>query len=338
MEMKEVKLVLPTKHKDALDDLIEDFELSCPVFSSIDNETLMCLIHVNSEKINALVNEAKKRGIGSLFGSIIISNVIIVEVEEKPIPLLPSALGVNVEEILGNLKGSATISTTYLLLTGLAAILASLGLYYNSVVTIIASMIVAPLMGPIALTSVGLIYPEKGILRQGILAEVTGLSLTVLTGAIVGFVLPRVPPTHEMSIRAVLSPDVFWFAVFSGAAAGVIISKGMDLSIVGVAIAASLAPPAANSGLLLAQGYGLEAFNAAAIVILNVLAIDFSCGLMFVLYGVTETASVSQRQTIRAKKINFLVLIVIGGLLTVIGIFIMLRTSVFPFLHDLFPQ
>ncbi len=323
--MKEVKLLLPKKHEDALNDLIDDFKISAFILES-KSDTLLCLIWVTSEKVNALVSEAKKRGIGSAFGSIIINNVIIVESGEQTSDDLPSRLGVNVEEILGSLRGNATISPTYLLLTGLAAVLASLGLYYDSVVTIIASMIVAPLMGPIALTAAGLIYPEEGILKDGIIAEIAGLFLSVILGLVVGLMLPtRQEPTHEMLIRAVLSPDVFWFAVFSGAAAGVIISRGMDLSIVGVAIAASLAPPAVNMGLLLAQGHMDLAIKAGIIVLLNILAIDFSCGLMFALYGVTETAGVSQRQTSRAKRLNYLVLIIIGGLLTVIGVFIVLQ-------------
>ena len=321
--MKEVKLIVPKKHEPVLLDLVEKTKLKGQRFET--EEDVMFIFFITSEYVNSLVNEAKKRGIGSAFGSIVISDAVIVgDFSDENIDLLPH-IGVNVEELISTLKPTATVSITYVLLTTIAAVLAALGLFYDSVVTIIASMIVAPLMGPIALTAVGLIYPEGKILKQGIIAEIIGLLLSILIGIISGFILPHSEPSREMLIRAVLSPDVFWFAVFSGAAAGVIISKGMDLSIVGVAIAASLAPPAVNSGLLLAQGYPALALNASIIVLLNVLAIDFSCSLMFHFYGITETASVSERQTKKSKKLNALVIMVVGGLIIVIGLFILLR-------------
>ncbi len=324
--MKEVKIIVPKKHEDVLLDLVEKTGLKGQKFDTEDD--LMYLFFIDTEYISSLVNEAKKRGIGSAFGTIVISEVIMVGEEQYPEPKLIPRRGVNVEELISSLKPTATVSVTYILLTTIAAVLAALGLFYDSVVTIIASMIVAPLMGPIALTAVGLIYPEGKILKQGIIAEIIGLILSILIGIITGFILPKAEPSREMLIRAVLSPDVFWFAVFSGAAAGVIISKGMDLSIVGVAIAASLAPPAVNTGLLIAQGYPMLALNASIIVLLNVLAIDFSCSLMFHFYGITETAGVSERQTKKSKKLNALVIMVVGGLIVVIGVFILLRGHV----------
>jgi uncharacterized membrane protein len=94
------------------------------------------------------------------------------------------------------------------------------------------------------------------------------------------------------------------FAIFSGIAAGVIISKGESLSIVGVAIAASLAPPAANIGLYLALGQLDSASISAALLMINIFAINACCSIIFSIYRLPSKAGISKRRASKVQRKN----------------------------------
>jgi uncharacterized hydrophobic protein (TIGR00271 family) len=152
---------------------------------------------------------------------------------------------------------ASKFSFNYNVLLIIASILAALGLGSNSVATIIASMLVSPLMGPV----VGMAYAntifDYKMFRIGFVTEVLSLLVCIITGVIVaGCMLPFVVtedwPTSEMYNRG--SMTNFWVgfpvAFFSGLGVAVSLLDEQTSSLVGVAISASLLPPAVNSGML----------------------------------------------------------------------------------------
>ncbi len=308
-----------------MDDLNEALNLNSDVI--VGENSVVYNFIVEAGQTNQLLHELKKRGIGNVFGKVIISEVTttLLPSSEEP-PSLKKSHGANVEEIRAVLEDSAVLSTDYVTLVILSAILASYGLYDNNVVIIIGSMIVAPLMGPIALTSLGAILPGSGLLRKGFFAELFGILTTVAVGYIVG-VLVKIESLDtlpsEIMARANLNGVVIIFAIVSGFAAGLIISKGSNISIVGVAIAASLAPPAAAIGLFLAAEKYMLAANAITLLSINILAINLACSVMFFLFGLAEMSGESKRSMTKASRTN-MILIVFGSLLLAFLIFIIL--------------
>ncbi|MCH8908392.1 MAG: DUF389 domain-containing protein, partial [Candidatus Heimdallarchaeota archaeon] len=114
--------------------------------------------------------------------------------------------------------------------------------------------------------------------------------------------------SDQMMIRSVPNETDVIFAVVSAIAAGVIISKGQSLSIVGVAIAASLAPPAATIGLYLAFNDLAAAQGAGLLLLINILAINASCSIMFTIFRLQSKAGISMRMSLRAQRINRLMI------------------------------
>jgi uncharacterized hydrophobic protein (TIGR00271 family) len=148
-------------------------------------------------------------------------------------------------------------SFNYNTLLLVASILAGLGLVSNSSATIIASMLVSPIMGPVVGLAYGTTICDWKMVKRSIRTECFSLMFCILVGAVIGAItgptgLADDWPTSEMSTRGQL--DTFLVALpvafFSGLGVAVSLLDDQTNSLVGVAISASLLPPAVNAGIL----------------------------------------------------------------------------------------
>jgi uncharacterized hydrophobic protein (TIGR00271 family) len=142
-----------------------------------------------------------------------------------------------------------------LLLT--ASILAGLGLVSDSSTTVIASMLVSPIMGPVVGMAYGATIHDWRLFRTAFRTEILSLVFCVVTGALVAACsgptdLGSEWPTEEMSVRGTWQNFLVALpvALFSGLGVAVSLLDDQTSSLVGVAISASLLPPAVNAGIL----------------------------------------------------------------------------------------
>jgi len=143
-------------------------------------------------------------------------------------------------------------------------VIAGLGLAENSSVILVASMLISPLMGPILGWVFGVVIKNRSLWVMGIKNELIGLLLCVIIGFLLGLVIGPVNldgagwgnggswPTSEMSSRGLTRS--LWVGILialpSGAGVALAVLGGNAGSLVGVAISASLLPPAVNAGML----------------------------------------------------------------------------------------
>eukprot|EP00943_MAST-04B_sp_MAST-4B-sp1_P006410 g6410.t1 len=174
-----------------------------------------------------------------------------------------------VEEVIENVRSAAVFSFDYLLLVIVASMIAGVGLAINSTVAIVASMLVSPIMGPILAITFGMTTKKTDLIMIGIRSELISLFLCLLIGFIIALVFTAIGgprayewPTPEMAGRGkpmAILESVF-IALPSGIGVALSVLGNNTSSLVGVAISASLLPPAVNTGMLL--GYAmLEAFD-----------------------------------------------------------------------------
>ena len=149
----------------------------------------------------------------------------------------------------------------YLLLTFSAGTIAALGLIFDSSLVLAASMLVSPIMGPILAGIFGWVLIDKRIMRLGIKVELFSLFICILIGFVIGTLFCLISPfdatikqfpTEEMIQRCQQRNLVVGFLVAmpSGVAVALGVLGGNFGSLVGVAISASLLPPAVNAGIL----------------------------------------------------------------------------------------
>ena len=176
---------------------------------------------------------------------------------------------------------------TYVVLLALAGLIASFGLYQDSVASIIGAMVVAPLGGAI-MAFAGALVTGRSRWQWITFAQVAlGALMVVAIGYAVSWVIPD-PLTLTPSLEARTSPGLLDLGVaLAAGAAGAFVTirrTGSD-ALPGVAIAVSLVPPLATVGICLELGRPGDAGGALLLFLTNFSAIVVVASIIFALFG-----------------------------------------------------
>ncbi len=130
-------------------------------------------------------------------------------------------------------------------------------------------------MGPAISAGVGTVIDNRELAARGVKLQVMGLLLAIAVAAVIGLLMKGtllLPPGLDIreigQIAERTTPNFLslFLALGSGLAGGISIIRGSGSTLVGVAIAVALVPPAATSGLGLAWGLYGVALTAAVLV------------------------------------------------------------------------
>jgi uncharacterized hydrophobic protein (TIGR00271 family) len=202
----------------------------------------------------------------------------------------------------------AEFNLGYILLITASGLLATGGLLANNVAVIIGSMCVAPFLGPSRAVCIGGLYLDWKVFLRGLLKQLVGL---FIVGAGFAYIIssilldstPGIAITPEILLRAMpTDKDVILaliIAFASGAGASLAFTAdphvvdqpwGQLLDVmIGVEIAVSLIPPASVIGIGIAFGEMSVSRNAAALLIINVIALDILGSMfIFILRGIRK--------------------------------------------------
>lgn len=159
------------------------------------------------------------------------------------------------------MQASASFTFDYLSLLLIASTIAGIGLATNNTVAIVASMLVSPIMGPVMALTFGTVVNNYSLTLLGLKSELLSLLICVVVGFVIGVVSIFIGtdglwPTDEMKGRGLVDGLAVGFAIAIPSGVGIALSilGNNTSSLVGVAISASLLPPAVNCGLALAYG------------------------------------------------------------------------------------
>mmetsp|Transcript_8098 Transcript_8098/g.12124 ORF Transcript_8098/g.12124 Transcript_8098/m.12124 type:complete len:378 (+) Transcript_8098:158-1291(+) len=150
----------------------------------------------------------------------------------------------------------------YACLLTVASIVAGLGLATNSATTVVSSMLLSPIMGPVIGMSYGLVIWDLPMIKRSARNELLSILACIIFGMLIGVTtfwteMAKDWPTPEMKSRAnrVTFLTGFPIAFFSGLGVALSVLDDSTSSLVGVAISASLLPPAVNCGMLLVMAF-----------------------------------------------------------------------------------
>ncbi len=203
---------------------------------------------------------------------------------------------------------------TFTVMLGLAALIATFGLYEDSVAAIIGAMIVAPLGGAI-LAFAGALVTARSRWQWVTAAEVLlGGLLVIGIGFLVSWLLPD-PLTLNPSLEARTAPGLLDLGVaLAAGAAGAYVAvrhTGGD-AVPGVAIAVSLVPPLATVGICLELGRLDDAAGAMLLFLTNFAAIVVVACVVFVLGGAAPTREMlKERHRVRNGIVGAVILLTV---------------------------
>lgn len=213
--------------------------------------------------------------------------------------------------------GSAPGLRYYLLMT-ISTLIAALGLVINSPAVIIGAMLISPLMTPIFGVSLGLISGDIHLCRKALITEAGGVALAIFSGFLIGVLPLYFKVTPEMLARTqptLLDLGVATLAGIAGCMA--MIDERISPVLPGIAIATSLVPPLAASGLCFALGAPEGGGGAFLLFFANFLAILLVSGVVFFAAGfVSKREMGSAWSLLRRFSSPLISLLVVGILLT----------------------
>jgi len=167
-----------------------------------------------------------------------------------------------------SIETSAAFTFDYLCLLLVSSVIAGIGLARDNSVAIVASMLVSPIMGPVLALAFGSLIHNSRLTLLGLKNELTSLAICILIGYATGIVVIFVGteenwPTPEMRNRGMTEGLLVGLAIAIPSGVGVALSVlgNNNSSLVGVAISASLLPPAVNCGMAFAYasvGFSLD--------------------------------------------------------------------------------
>ena len=110
-------------------------------------------------------------GIGRVKGRISISDVDATIPHIRPRKQDRFLRRISIEELEQNVSSLTKFNFNFIAMTILSSVLAGMGLIGDDNVTLIASMIIAPLMGPIVAFAFGAVTSNQKILKEASIAD-----------------------------------------------------------------------------------------------------------------------------------------------------------------------
>src|SRR5438477_11363254 len=99
-------------------------------------------------------------------------------------------------EVRANIVANSEFDAAYVVMNGLATLIACYGLFSNSPAVVIGAMIIAMLLGPISGVALGLVDQDNALLQKALGTLIGGVAVVYVTAFILGMVHHEFPLTR----------------------------------------------------------------------------------------------------------------------------------------------
>lgn len=301
--MRLVQVLIPKGTRSAVLDTLDAQGIDYAVFDEVGRGDFEAMVQfpVPPSGVEPVIDELVEAGIREDAYTIVLSTETVVSQRLSALVERFPGLRISRQELYARAQDLAPANSTFFAFLLLSTVIATTGLLLDSAATIIGAMVVAPLMGPAVSASVGTILDDPGMTRRGVRLQVVGPVAAIATAAVIGWLLQQtvlVPP--GLDIRTI--PQI---------AGSLSIMRGSGSTLVGVAIAVALVPPAATSGLGIAFGLPGVAIAGAVLVVVNLLAINVSALTLFWVAGF-KPLDAGAFEGVRASIVSRIVVIAVA--------------------------
>ncbi|QWC18562.1 TIGR00341 family protein [Halorubrum sp. 2020YC2] len=290
--MRLVQVLIPQGTRSAVLDTLDDHGVDYAVFDEVGRGGFEAMVQfpLPPSGVEPVLDDLIEAGVREDAYTIVLSTETVVSQRLSALVERFPGLRISREELYARAQDLAPANSTFFAFLLLSTVIATTGLLLDSTATIIGAMVVAPLMGPAVSASVGTVLDDPVMTRRGIRLQVVGLVAAIVSAAVMGWLLQQtvlIPPGIDIrtipQIAERTSPNFLslFLALGSGIAGALSIMRGSGSTLVGVAIAVALVPPAATSGLGIAFGLPGVAIAGAVLIVVNLLAINVSALILF---------------------------------------------------------
>ncbi|MFI7493341.1 DUF389 domain-containing protein [Kocuria sp. M4R2S49] len=162
------------------------------------------------------------------------------------------------DDELGYVVEQASLTPRYLIYMTLAGVLAGVGLLSNSVPILVGSMIIAPVLPPVALVAFGVVHGQASLAARGAGIAVLGLGTAAVAAVLVALLMQVtgvIPPGTELLGKPMLEERVRpgWWTLAAALAGGVVgvvaLTEKKTDTLIGTVAALALVPAGAAAGI-----------------------------------------------------------------------------------------
>jgi len=197
-----------------------------------------------------------------------------------------NALRISREELYTDIVDSTKVTTTYIAMVILSAVVASVGLLQDNVAVVIGAMVIAPLLGPNVALALATTLGDSDLGYNALRTSLIGVLLALAFSILAGFVLHVDPETNQISSRLNVGLSDIVLALASGAAGVLAFTSGASISLIGVMVAVALMPPLITFGLLIGAGHFPEAVGALLLLVTNIICVNLAGVTTFLAQGI----------------------------------------------------
>ena len=314
--MKQIQVTVPTEEGTdiikSLDEVVSPSQLSL----IHGEETSIVLITVSPTRTGFVLDHLANLGIGRVKGRISITNVVATIPRTRPRKQDKFLYRISIEEMEQSVASLTSMDRYFFVWIFLSSILAAIGLINDDNVTLIASMIISPMMGPIIGIAFGAVTNNEKILKEGLFAESLGVLMTIFIGFIVGLLyrLSQDEPSSFIIQRGEPNVVNLLIAIVSGIAAGMVFVSGTSLALVGVAAAAALLPVSVNLGIAIGLFEWQIVLGSLVLFVTNVASVHLGCMLVFRIMRVEppqEVKKIKAKRSLRNQIIGWTIILLV---------------------------
>ena len=289
--MRLIQLAIPGDILPDIERTLVDEGLDYYTTSEADRERYDTIVHfvVEPDEVEPMLDRLYESGLSSEDHGVIVDveTDLFEEVERSQASESKSGPNARIADAELRAEAGNQIMDPYsfVQMTVLSALVATVGLILDSAAVIIGAMVIAPLLGPALSSTVGTVLGDQDLFWRGVGYQAAGVVVAVASTAAFAWGLryawiapPGMAVADTAQIAERLSPDILSLilALAAGAAGVLSLATRTKSAIVGVMIAAALIPPAATAGLGIAWGYPVVAMDAGILVVVNLLSINLA--------------------------------------------------------------
>ena len=325
MSLRLIEIIVPTASVDAIAELPNAQDVLGRWDDRLGEDLSLVRALVSVEQTEEMIDELESR-----FSQVDGFRVMLLPVEATlPRPKEPekresktkkkSPERINREEIYEEVTKSTRISRIFAAQSLLATLVAAVGLMRNDTAVIIGAMVIAPLLGPNVSLCLATTLGDSALALRSLRANALGLGVALAASLLIGVVFEIDPNSPAIVSRTHVSGGDIILALASGCAGVLAFTTGASSALIGVMVAVALLPPFVAFGLLLTCGEFTAASGALLLVATNVICVNISGVLVFVLQGLRPRnwweADRARKATQYAVATWSLLLVVLLGLI-----------------------
>ena len=221
-------------------------------------------------------------------------------------------------ELYADITANTGVSTTYIIMVVLSAVIAAIGLLRNDMAIIIGAMVLAPLLVPNVALALASTLGDTPLAVKALKAAATGFILALITGIAIGLIHSVQLDNPAIAARTNLHWTDLILALASGAAGVLAFTSGGQLSLIGVMVAVALMPPLVTAGLLFGSSLPGMGFKALELVVANVICVNLAGIVTFALQGIRPATWWENSKAGKAKRRSLTIWISLLFVLTLI--------------------